>query len=197
MRESHSPWCPYSTSSPTPPRKAFCHSSCHRPCPNHYSAFRPAPHHRIPPGYASTQLLATTGTPANTPLFEISATILPHPNTCTSPITPSYHSNALASHPLLTLMYSPKSPNCHLEVILIPEPAPHLKLFLMASTDIHPYTPLRIRLPPEPPPKCPSPIPPVEARSLSNHPSLITSYFTRSTPSFQHDVPVTRRSASR
>ena len=48
-------------------------------------------------------------------------------------------------------MHSTNTPNCHLEAILIPEPSPHLKLFVVSSTTILPYTPLRIRLSPEPP----------------------------------------------
>ena len=43
-----------------------------------------------------------------------------------------------------------------LETILIPEPFPQLKLFVVASTHIVPYTPLRFRPPPDPPSSPPS-----------------------------------------
>ena len=50
------------------------------------------------------------------------------------------------------MMMCPINPNCHLSTLLIPEPTPHLQLFLFATTDIFPYESLRIQPPPEPPP---------------------------------------------
>ena len=47
-----------------------------------------------------------------------------------------HHSDALATHPLLQLMHSTNTPNCHLEAILIPEPSPYLNLFVVSSTTI-------------------------------------------------------------
>ena len=92
-----------------------------------------------------------------------------------------HHSDAPSTHPLLSLMHSTNTPNCHLKEILIPEPSPHLKLFVVSSTTILPYTPLRIRPPPEPPPTQQRPISATKGiRSESNNTSLITSYFKRS-----------------
>ena len=90
--------------------------------------------------------------PPNTLILEISSRIHPHPSNATFKITTRHHSDAPSTHPLLRLMHSTNTPNCHLEEILIPEPSPHLKLFVVSSTTILPYTPLRIRPPPEPPP---------------------------------------------
>ena len=172
--------CTYSTPpSPSAP-KAFCSSTCHPYCDNHYSAFQTIPHQRLPPNYASSHLLATAGVPPNTPIFEISSKLHTHPSPTTFELTTKHHSDALTNHPLLQLMHSTNTPNCHLEAILIPEPAPHLKLFVVSSTTILPYTPLRIRPPPEPPPQKLL-VPATKGnRSTSNNPSLITSYFKRS-----------------
>ena len=151
-----------------------------RYCDNHYSAFRPIPHQRLPPNYASSHLLTTEGVPPNTPILEISSRIHPRPSNTTFRITTRHHSDAPSTHPLLSLMHSTNTPNCHLEEILIPEPSPHLKLFVVSSTTILPYTPLRIRPPPEPPPPQQGLISaPKGKRSESNKPSLITSYFKR------------------
>ena len=115
-----------------------------------------------------------------TPILEISSKIHPHPSNTSFKITTRHHSDALSTHPLLRLMHSTNTPNCHLEAILIPEPSPHLKLFVVSSTTILPYTPLRIRPPPEPPPTQQHPIPTTKGiRSESNNTSLITSYFKR------------------
>ena len=179
-RSKYHPWCTYSTPpSPSAP-KAFCISTCHPYCDNHYSAFQTIPHQRLPPNYASSHLLATAGVPPNTPIFEISSKLHTHPSPTTFELTTKHHSDALTNHPLLQLMHSTNTPNCHLEAILIPEPAPHLKLFVVSSTTILPYTPLRIRPPPEPPPQKLL-VPATKGnRSTSNNPSLITSYFKRS-----------------
>ena len=180
-RSTFHPWCTYSTPpSPSAP-KSFCSSTCHPYCDNHYSAFQPIPHQRLPPNYASSHLLGTEGVPPNTPILEISSKIHPHPSNISFKITTRHHSDALSTHPLLRLMHSTNTPNCHLEAILIPEPSPHLKLFVVSSTTILPYTPLRIRPPPEPPPTQQHPIPTTKGiRSESNNTSLITSYFKRS-----------------
>ena len=171
--------CQYSPHQHLNAQRTFCPTTCHPLCQNHYSAFRTAPHLRLPQNYASSQILATAGIDEQTPIVEINAPTLPHPTPSSFPITPTTHSTALSSHPLLKLMYSTTTPNCHLETILVPEPAPHLKLFLVASTNILPYTPLRIRPPPEPPPPTPQPQSQVEPRSITTRSSLITSYFSR------------------
>ena len=158
-----------------------CSSTCHPYCDNHYSAFQPIPHQRLPPNYASSHLLAREGVLPNTPILEISSRIHPRPSNTTFKITTRHHSDAPSTHPLLSLMHSTNTPNCHLEEILIPEPSPHLKLFVVSSTTILPYTPLRIRPPPEPPPPQQGLISaPKGKRSESNKTSLITSYFKRS-----------------
>ena len=65
-------------------------------------------------------------------------------NPTTLQITPTHHSDALQSHPLLQLMYSADTPNATLTPILIPEPSPHLKVFAVASMSITPYSFLSI-----------------------------------------------------
>ena len=59
--------------------------------------------------------------------------------------------------------------------MLIPEPTPHLKLFLVTLTTIHPYESIRIRLPPEPPPPKNRPLS-NDRRSNKTLPTVITSY---------------------
>ena len=72
--------------------------------------------------------------------------------------------------------------NCHLEPILIPEPTPHIKLFIVTTEIVLPYSPLRIRPPPEPPPIHLHPSsPPTMRASRKGSRSLITSYFKRPT----------------
>ena len=159
--------------------KAFCTTTCHPYCSNHYSAFRTIPHQRTPPNYASSQLLATAGASMNTPIFEIASTIHSTPSPLTFPITSIHHSDAPKNHPLLQLMYSSHEPNCHLVPILIPEPSPHLKLFVVTSKNILPYTSLRIRPPPEPPPPSGSSAVHSGTKSPTSQRSLITSYFQR------------------
>ena len=133
------------------------------------------------PNYASSHLLATEGVPPNTPILEIYSRIHPRPSNATFKITTRHHSDAPSTHPLLSLMHSTNTPNCHLEEILIPETSPHLKLFVVSSTTILPYTPLRIRPPPEPPPPQQPPISATKGkRSEPIKLSLITSYFKRS-----------------
>ena len=141
--------------------------------PSHINDFLPT----TPPHTSSPQKVS----PPNTPILEISSRIHPRPSYATFKITTRHHSDALSTHPILSLMHSTNSPNCHLEEILIPEPYPHLRLFVVSSTTILPYTPLRIRPPSEPPPPQQRLIPaPKGKRSESNNPSLITSYFKRS-----------------
>ena len=174
--DHYQPWCQYAPTSNTHPQKAFCKSSCHPYCPNHYSSFRAIPHQRLPPHFVSSCLIATAGVASHTPLFQIASEIQPLPSDFTFPITPHHHSHAPAAHPLIRLMHSTNTPNCHLETFLIPEPFPHLKLFVVASTHILPYTPLRIRPPPDPPPT-PSSL--RGTRTKATNRSLITSYFTK------------------
>ena len=93
--------------------KACCLMSCHPYCHNHYSVLRTTPHQRLPKKNASSQILATAGIDTVTSIVEITASIRPHQSTSTFSITPSHHSTALISHPLLKLMYSTNTPNCH------------------------------------------------------------------------------------
>ena len=65
------PLCPYQQAPPTMLPKAFCSTTCHPYCPNHYTAFKTIPHQRFPPNYATSCLLATAGVSANTRLFEL------------------------------------------------------------------------------------------------------------------------------
>ena len=177
--QHHQPHCPYQQP-PTPHTlQAFCNSTCHALCPNHHSGFRTIPHQRLPPNHFPSQLLATAGVSAHTPIFEIASTIIP-PSTTSVPITTTHHSDALLNHPLVKLMHSPQEPNCHLEPILIPEPYPHLQLFVVTLAPILPYESIRIRPPPEPPPNLPPPQrPPIGQHSTASTRSLITSYFQR------------------
>ena len=72
--------------------------------------------------------------------------------------------------------FRPLTPSCHIAPLNIPEPTPHLLLFLFASELILPYESLRIRPPTEPPP---------QPRSRPSRPlsrpltSQITSYSQR------------------
>ena len=164
---------------------AFCPTTCHQYCTNHYLSFQRKiiqylPN-TLPTPHPSSQLIALEAIPPNTPIFEISAIIHHAPNPSTTPITPSHHSDALSTHPLLRLALSPYTPNCILRPLNIPEPTPHLKLFLCSTELIAPYDSLGIRPPPEPPP--------VPQQRLTRHPlrpspSQITSYFQRTLPTF-------------
>ena len=125
----------------------------------------------LPTPHPSSQLITLEAIPPNTPIFEISAIIHHAPNPSTTPITPSHHSDALSTHPLLRLALSPYAPNCILH--------PHLKLFLCSTELIAPYDP-------EPPP--------VPNQRLTRHPlrpspSQITSYFQRTLPTFRSFPP--------
>ena len=112
----------------------------------------------LPTPHPSSQFITLEAIPPNTPIFEISAIIHHAPNPSTTPIIPSHHFDALSTHPLLRLALSPYTSNCILNPINIPEPLPHLKLFLCSTELIAPYDSLRIRPPPEPPP-CPTAAP--------------------------------------
>ena len=169
------------TTLPPSAPKTFCTSTCHPYCDNHYSAFQPIPHQRLPPNYASSHLLSTAGVPPNTPVLEISSQIHPRPSNATFQLTPKHHSDAISTHPLLQLMHSTNTPNCHLEAFLIPEPSPHLKLFVVSSATILPYIHhsafarhLNLPLPNNASPATKG------KRSESNNLSLIRSYFKRS-----------------
>ena len=174
------PQCPYTplphnTHFPT----SFCTTNCHPYCPNHYTAYRPVP---IKIAYSQTlpSLVNAVGVPKHTPLFETAGTIFKQATLNTFSITPHHHSSAIVSHPLLQLITHSSSPNCTLRPLLIPEPYPHLRLFLVALTDISPYTTLSILPPPRPlPPPQPPPEPP--PRLLQPPPSRIhnriTDYF--------------------
>ena len=153
LQQTYYPRCPFATSTLPTTSYAFCPSTCHLHCSNHYSAFRPIPLLRTAPTLARSQLITLEGIYPHTILAEISATIFTSPLPHTTQVTSSYHSDALQTHPLIILMHSHHEPNCALTPILIPEPAPHVKLFLTSTRIIPPYNSLRIRPPPEPPPR--------------------------------------------
>ena len=166
---------PYNTQFPT----SFCTTHCHPYCPNHYTAYRPVPI-KIAYSQALPTLVNAVGVPKHTPLFETAGTIFKQATLHTFQITPHHHSSAITTHPVLQLITHSSSPNCTLRPLLIPEPYPHLRLFLVALTDISPYTTLSILPPPRPlPPPQPPPEPP--PRLLQPLPSRIhtriTDYF--------------------
>ena len=141
-------------------RHSCRHLSCNQFCPNHYSAIRPTPHQRLPPGFTSSLLLAAAGSPANTRLFEISATIPPPP-----PFQ-FYHDNHTRPS-LKCSLFSHPSPSHTDAFIQTPELPPRNPTYTRTkpspqtfpsgtTTDILPYTSLRIRHPPETPTKLPS-----------------------------------------
>ena len=137
--------CPFSPS--LPPSTSFCPASCHPLCPNHYTAFRPTALRHISNPYTSELITLETIIP-HTPICILAGTIRATPSPSSIPITPSHHSDVPTSHPLLKLIHSPLTPNCYIAPINIPEPTPHLHLFLLASELIPPYESLRIRPPP-------------------------------------------------
>ena len=102
--------CQYSPHQHPNAQKAFCATTCHPLCQNHYSAFRTAPNQRLPRNYASSQILATAGIDDQTPIVEINAPTLPHQTPSSFSITPTTHSTALSSHPLLKLMHTQLTP---------------------------------------------------------------------------------------
>ena len=87
--DQYQPWCNYASTSNAPSHRAFCKSSCHPYCPNHYSAFRTIPHQRLPPHFVSSCLLATAGVASHTPILEIASEIQSLPSDSTFPITPN------------------------------------------------------------------------------------------------------------
>ena len=135
--------------------RLLCFLPQHMPytLPHHYSAFRPIPFLRMHPSTARSQLITLEGIYPHTILAEISATMFISPSPHTTKVTSNSHFDALQTHPLILLMHSHHDPNCTLTPILIPEPAPHVKLFLTSTRIIPPYNSLRIRPPPEPPPR--------------------------------------------
>ena len=123
--------------------------TCNLYCQHHYSAFKSISLQRTPPQPHSSHIITLETISHNTPILDTPGTIYSTPTHSTTPITPNHHSNVLTSHPLLRMMLCSTNPNCHLSPLLIPEPTPHLQLFLFATTDISPYESLRIRPPPE------------------------------------------------
>ena len=96
------------------------------------------------------------GVPKHTPLFETTGTVSKKPSEHSIPITPHHHTSILYSHPLVKLLTHSTNPNCILRLLIIPEPFPHLRLFVVTLTDLNPYTVLSIHPPPRPlpPPQC-------------------------------------------
>ena len=175
------PNCPYQD--PIPPStlpSSFCPTHCHSHCPNHFNAFRPIPLKIYSPTKSPQQLLTAIGIPPNTPLIEIASKISTTSSQTTFPITNYAHTHALTTHPLIPLLLTTTPPNCCLQPLLIPDPHPHLRLFLTSLTTIPPYTALSIRPPPQPPPP-PEPPPSRDllTRSSSSQrtPSRITDFF--------------------
>ena len=108
--------CPFTNNLLLAMSSSFCTpNSCHKYCPNHYSIFRPITLKGV---YRNT-IKRLSSLQHNALLFN--------------------QSDALKTHPILKLMHSHHRPKCALTPILIPEPSPHIKLFL-----ISPYNSLRI-----------------------------------------------------
>ena len=177
--------CPYQQPSQLPPT-SFCPNTCHQYCPNQYSALRNIAFQRSPKNHTASQLIALEAVPPHTPIMEISATINhSQSHTHVTLITPSHHSNAIYTHPILQLMYSDFR---RLASLCIPEPSPHLKLFLVTTESLSPYESLRIRPPPEPPPST-IPSRSTDRRSQKTQSTLITSFFQRSSPPLPYPLP--------
>ena len=137
---------------------------------------------RSPKNHTTSQLMTLEAVPPHTPTMEISATINHSPShTHVSLITPSHHSNAIYTHSILQLVYSHFQPNYRIAPLCIPEPSPHLKLFLVTTESLLPYISLRIRPPPEPPPSTIASRS-TDRRSQKTQSTLITSFFQRSSP---------------
>ena len=174
--------CPYAPlPSPTHIPTAFCKDTCLKYCPNHYTAFRPIPL-KITRDSDSQRIVNAIGVPKHTPLFEASGIIYKTPTSNTFKITSCNHSSVLSTHPAVLHMIQDTSPNCVIRPLLIPEPTPQLKLFVITLYDIPPYTTLTVRPPPLPlPPPQPPPEPPPSlepARLQNERPKLrITDYF--------------------
>ena len=158
---------------------SFCTQLCHQHCPNHYSAYRPVPI-KIAHFHQFSAAVNAVGVPKHTPLFETAGTISKKPTENSIPITPHHHTSILYSHPLVKLITHSTNPNCILRPLIIPEPFPHIKLFVVTLTDLNPYTVLSIHPPPRPlPPPQPPPEPPpqpTKAPPSRTHPR-ITDYF--------------------
>ena len=158
---------------------SFCTKLCHQYCPNHYTAYRPVPI-KIAQFQHISAAVNAVGVPKHTPLFETAGTITKKPTEHSIPITPRHHTSILHTHPIVRLLTHSTHPNCILRPIIIPEPFPHLRLFLVTLTDLNPYTVLSIHPPPRPlPPPQPPPEPPprpTQAPPSRNH-TRITDYF--------------------
>ena len=139
---------------------SFCTQLCHQHCPNHFSAYRPAPI-KIAHFHQFSAAVNAVGVPKHTPLFETAGTIFKKPTETSIQITPHHHTSILYSHPLVELITHSTNPNCVIRPLIIPEPFPHLRLFVVTLTDLNPYTALSIHPPPRPlPPPQPPPEPP-------------------------------------
>ena len=161
---------------------SFCTQLCHKHCPNHYSAYRPVPIKIAHFPHFSAAVNAI-GVLKHTPLFEVAGTISKTPTENSIQITPHHHSSVLSSHPLVKIITHSTNPNCTIRPLIIPEPFPHIKLFVITLTDLNPYTVLSIQPPPRPlPPPQPPPEPPpqpLKAGTPRNYPR-ITDYFKSS-----------------
>ena len=150
-----------------------------RTLPNHYSAYRPIPI-KIAHYHQFSAAVNAVGVPKHTPLFKTAGIISPKPTENSIQITTHHHKSILYSHPLVKLITHSTNPNCIIRPLIIPEPFPHLKLFVVTLTDLNPYTVLTIHPPPRPlpPPQPPPepPPPPTKAPTSRTHPR-ITDYF--------------------
>ena len=116
------------------------------------------------PQTSSPQLLVAVGVPPQTPLFVVASQISRRPGPTTIPITRQAHSHAMSSQPLVSLLTHSNNPNCQILPLVIPDPIPHTRLFVVSLIPLFPYTALTIHPPPQPPP-------PPEPPPHTTHPS--------------------------
>ena len=119
-------------------------------CISNYPTETPLTTKKPPP--RSSSYLVAVGVPPQTPLFEVASQISRRPGPTTIPITSQAHSHALSSHPLVSLLTHSNNPNCQILPLVIPDPIPHTRLFVVSLIPLFPYTALTIRPPPQPPP---------------------------------------------
>ena len=145
----------------------------------HYTAYRPL---KIISTPTSERIINAVGVPKHTPFFEASGTIYKNPTTNTFQITSHHHSSILSTLPVILHMIQNTSPDCVIRPLLIPDPTPYLKLFVITLYDIPHYSTLNIRPPPlllPPPQPPPEPLPSQQPPQLLNqrHRTRITDYF--------------------
>ena len=139
---------------PTHFPSAYCNkANCHKYCPNLYTAYRPVPL-KIVSTPSSERIINAVEVPKHTldltqnncslnsllsPFFEASGTIIYNtPTTNAFQITSHHHFSILTTHPAILHMIQDTSTNCVIRRILIPDPTPHLKLFVITLHNIPP-----------------------------------------------------------